>query len=579
MFGDPGETAPPEIKIRLRVYPKGFDEQPVARVVPDIVDGWAMGDWLSLDIGAGCDSGVTTVTDVTQPKDTLVHLRLLQPVVIQSNQGRVVPLKLEQRGPLHHSVTQLTVTLAIKRENVQDTAKVDIQLPVRHIKIGDGSPFHFTFASPAPVGDHVPALVSGCTMLPPSSKGDKQQQLPPVLLALHGAGVDYRSEGWIEAMPRIPGMWAILPSGRNEWGGDWHGGSLLDVWAVRDALNPVLQRAGIEVSRETVLIGHSNGGQGAWYSAARYPERIRGVVAVAGYLKIQDYVPYTETTTAHYADPSLVGILNSALAPYNNDLYASNLASVPVLAVHGADDDNVPPRHGRSHAAVVASWAGEANVKFVEVPNVGHVWDGVLRHPTILEFLTNLPRKRTMDEVRDAGFTLATANPDETGAKAGIRIVELAVPGRLARLDVNATQWKDERTGPLDIHGSNVRRIEIIGWSAPESVMSLAWSNRQWRPSIPSRPRTYGPMIRLLASAGPVTIVLGAAATPRQRSLAIRYVHDLRVYHRLDAVIVNDRAALYSVADSSLSPGSVVVLGRPEENEFAKWLIAQEPIC
>jgi pimeloyl-ACP methyl ester carboxylesterase len=41
------------------------------------------------------------------------------------------------------------------------------------------------------------------------------------------------------------------------------------------------------------LMGHSNGGQGAWHSAARYPERIVGVIAASGWLKIQDYVSYT----------------------------------------------------------------------------------------------------------------------------------------------------------------------------------------------------------------------------------------------------------------------------------------------
>lgn len=55
------------------------------------------------------------------------------------------------------------------------------------------------------------------------------------------------------------------------------------------------------------LIGHSNGGQGAWHLAARYPDRVVGgeceddigadevVIAAAGYTKIQDYVPYTSS--------------------------------------------------------------------------------------------------------------------------------------------------------------------------------------------------------------------------------------------------------------------------------------------
>lgn len=575
MYGDPGEH-PPEIKIRLHVYPDCKSDEllgVLGYTAPDVLDGWLMGDWASFDFQCVVLQEQSIKVSV-HGRSHGIGIRTVEDVEVYPGQTRAVPLLLTQGAPLERDVQTLDVEAEVTEGGV--TRQVKLSLPVKHVSSDGVKPIHMTFASPAVQG-RPPALVSGCTVVPPATP-TKALHLPPVLLALHGAGVDYRSDEWIEAMPQIPGMWAVLPSGRTEWGEDWHGGSLLDVWAARDALYPLLLRAGIETSRETVLIGHSNGGQGAWHTAARYPDRIRGVVAVAGYLKIQDYVPYTETTSAHFADPALLGILHASLAPYNNDLYASNLASVPVLAVHGADDDNVPPRHGRCHAAIVAAWASEANVKFVEVPDVGHVWDGVLRHPSITKFLTNLPPKRTTDEVRDAGFTLATANPDETSPKGGIRIVELSVPGRLARLDVNAPQWKHDRNGPLDIHGSNVRRIEISGYLNSDSVTSLTWADRQWTPSPPAETRSYGPMIRLLASAGPVTIVIGKSASKRHASLARRYAHDLRVYHRLDSVIVNDKTALHAVAEGTLSPGSVVVIGRPEENQFAAWLIAQQRI-
>lgn len=559
MFGDPGDR-PPEIKVRVGVVQKGPVE-PVVSVVGDVVDGWVMGSWASVQLSFN-----DTVVVSCEPQESNgIRLETVEPVSIRAGQVRPIPLRVQQQQPLGYDVEGLAVKLTVTTGG--RSKSLVASLPLKHVNSTAGKPFHLTFASPE---GSPPAFVSGCTVLPPPGKAETS---PPVLLALHGAGVDYRDAGWVEAMPRINGMWAVLPSGRTEWGEDWHGGSLNDVWAARYALNPALQRAGIAVSPETVLIGHSNGGQGAWHAAARYPDRIRGIVAVAGYLKIQDYVPYTETTSAHYADPSLLGVLHASLAPYNNDLYASNLASVPVLAVHGADDDNVPPRHGRSHAGIVAAWAGEANVKFVEVPDVGHVWDGVLRERVIIDFLTNLPPKATVEEVRRAGFTLATANPDETGSKAGIRITELAVPGRLARLDVNAPQWKADPDGPLDLHGSNIRRIEITGAGAK----SLTYTNNEWQPSPPRSTRTYGPLIRLLASAGPVSIVVNKASE-LQLSLALRYAHDLRVYHRLDAVILDDNTALHAVADSTLSPGSLVVLGRPEENRFAEWLIAQQRI-
>lgn len=122
-------------------------------------------------------------------------------------------------------------------------------------------------------------------------------------------------------------------------------------------------------SQQLVVLGHSNGGQGAWYLAARWPDKILGgdfirihclsssltpavVVPAAGFLKSQQYVPWTlsryglmscipnalQTLTnrsAHYLDPALRAILDTSLTPDDNDLHLSNLVDTPVLAVHG----------------------------------------------------------------------------------------------------------------------------------------------------------------------------------------------------------------------------------------------------
>ena len=60
---------------------------------------------------------------------------------------------------------------------------------------------------------------------------------------------------------------------------DWHGPSALDVWASVDSLLGLLRASptwkGWATSEDrVVLLGHSNGGQGAWYLAERYPDRV-----------------------------------------------------------------------------------------------------------------------------------------------------------------------------------------------------------------------------------------------------------------------------------------------------------------
>lgn len=148
-----------------------------------------------------------------------------------------------------------------------------------------------------------------------------------------------------------------------------------------------------------------------------------------------------------------MGILMSSLTPYNNDLHASNLAGIPVLAIHGAEDGNVPPKHSRAHVGIIASWEGEKNqVKMVEVQGEDHWWDEVFREPEVTRWIEDLGRKkkRTWEEEREEGFTLGIGNPQECRGRAGIRVLELNIPGRFGRLDVNGRQWRDGTRSQTD---------------------------------------------------------------------------------------------------------------------------------
>jgi pimeloyl-ACP methyl ester carboxylesterase len=62
-------------------------------------------------------------------------------------------------------------------------------------------------------------------------------------------------------------------------GYDWHGPSTLDVWASHDALRSLISsrdewRAWSIDESKVILLGHSNGGQGVWYQASRFPDRV-----------------------------------------------------------------------------------------------------------------------------------------------------------------------------------------------------------------------------------------------------------------------------------------------------------------
>ena len=61
---------------------------------------------------------------------------------------------------------------------------------------------------------------------------------------------------------------------------DWHGPSARDAFSSVDALASILNRHKpwhpwkFDVGCPVLLLGHSNGGQGSWYIAARFPDRV-----------------------------------------------------------------------------------------------------------------------------------------------------------------------------------------------------------------------------------------------------------------------------------------------------------------
>jgi hypothetical protein len=159
-------------------------------------------------------------------------------------------------------------------------------------------------------------------------------------------------------------------------------------------------------------------------------------------------------------------------------------------------------------------------------------------------------------------------------------------------LDVNARQWRRESPAKgLDLRGMNVKRIEVITNGSREvrsrrnGTFQLEWSdfpkNAIGKGDVEStsKPintsRAYGPMIRLLATSAPFTIVAGK---PNLLHLAKRIVHDIYLYHRTDSEIIDEWEALQRVACGTIGEGSLVVLGRPEENQFAAWMIAEKRV-
>lgn len=77
------------------------------------------------------------------------------------------------------------------------------------------------------------------------------------------------------------------------------------------------------------------------YMFLRYPDLFPGLLSASGYTKIQAYVPYTQWVGEKWVDPALAGMLGAAVGAFGNDVMAGNAKGLPVMLIHGREDDNV----------------------------------------------------------------------------------------------------------------------------------------------------------------------------------------------------------------------------------------------
>ncbi|KAI0646781.1 hypothetical protein C8Q79DRAFT_907130 [Trametes meyenii] len=594
LFGDPRGDAP-----KLSITVTVDIEEPEHAIVRDsshdvscdFVDGWAFGD--AVGVGLLSVDGWWTVKDITPAHELL---GLLRETRIAPCQRRIVPIKLTQTQPIDIDELQFTLTIV----SPESLTSVDVAIPVRnraHWSLADGESdsikASYFFATSAPTA----------FVVAPPNKPNAGAILPPIL-ALHGAGVEIlepEHDFWIRAIPRQEHSWIITPTGRTAWGMDWHGPSAQDAWGTVDALYRILdgretwKQWRIALETKVLLMGHSNGGQGAWYLAARYPDRVVAVVPAAGYIKSQSYVSWVQSRSAHYIDPSLRAILDSSLTPDDNDLFLTNLADTPVLAIHGGDDENVPVWHTREAVSVLKTWSPLANVTYREDPGEPHWYESLFASEQVKSFVSSSLEKSTADDTTvSRSFTLTVSVPSESGSLHGWSIHSLTIPGRLGRLAVDMRKGAihartknvkafsirlgalpvNEREKPFVLDGQTIELDEGT-WNVGNFSLAMSQENGEWTPyahSAISQTSPSGRIANVLSSIGPLTIVVPTQGPSTELSAALRLAHNLNVYYRLDADIINDEEALDTFGEASFGLGNVIVVGL---GKFARSVLLQ----
>jgi predicted peptidase len=149
---------------------------------------------------------------------------------------------------------------------------------------------------------HPSGIVSYSILRPPSlnAVGHSSTSKLPILLQLHGAGVEASWDMVSQSLNCMPDLraWVVFPTGVTPWSADdWHAWGFADIQAAIDNIPSWIKNhkfgfIGVDTNC-WIVSGHSNGGQGTWYTLTHHPDRVLGAAPVSGYLSIQQYVPYT----------------------------------------------------------------------------------------------------------------------------------------------------------------------------------------------------------------------------------------------------------------------------------------------
>lgn len=205
---------------------------------------------------------------------------------------------------------------------------------------------------------HCHPILSDSFLLPPLSSSEGAGQGTPFkpLLALHGAGVEVDSIFWTSAIRRREHNWVIFARGLTPWGYDWRGPSAQDALAALEAV----QRRGAQsdnharVADTAVVVGHSNGGQGTFYLASRFPDTFKGSIPISGFLSASAYVPSTPMSHGiHLADPALQAILDASTFGGDNGIFLGNMTTRGTRVFHGGNDENVPVWNSRKAVEII----------------------------------------------------------------------------------------------------------------------------------------------------------------------------------------------------------------------------------
>jgi poly(3-hydroxybutyrate) depolymerase len=468
---------------------------------------------------------------------------------------------------------RVAATVSAAGHEHSDTLKVAVRRP--------GQPLRRTFIS---------AIDGSCqyyAVTYPDSYDPSRRY--PVILTLHGAGV----EAWGQANAYRPKDWAFIvaPTNRRRYGFDWQDWGRLDAIEVLDT---VLRRLPIDPDR-VLLTGGSMGGHGDWHVGLTHPDRFAVVAPQASWPTHQLYVPWFLQRSAIFAQPGQLAARDRVLRSDNVPALLGNALNLPFFILHGGDDDNVPPLHGRNFAG----WLRELGSEFVyrEVPGRGHWWTDdelgttVCDDTALLDYIRDKRRVRGPRHVRFRTADLGTASKAYW-----CEIERVAVVGQDAVIDAraddtiirvqttNVDRFSLELLGQpffagrvaIEINGRRTGRPVALPARVTFHRTAGGWAPGTGRAGRPEKHRdAYGPCRQALMA--PFALVYGTADTALADDLRFAATQEaLRwwlVGNGTCEVLADSEATGDAVRGRNL-----VLYGGPDANTVTRRLAARLPI-
>lgn len=200
----------------------------------------------------------------------------------------------------------------------------------------------------------------------------------PRIVFIHGSPGDWRAFAPYLGAAALQGYGSLIAPDRPGFGGSGPGAVMPDLRSQAQLLAPLLEGSGAPA----ILVGHSLGGALAIRLAMDYPERVRGVLLVAGSVAPELEAPrwYNELASwrlVQWLIPTELVWSNRELYGLKQELQA--LAQdwprlrAPVYAVQGVEDRLVDPRTADYLEQVLAATPH----RIWRVPNAGHflLWE------------------------------------------------------------------------------------------------------------------------------------------------------------------------------------------------------------